>query len=45
MDFAKPFIADDPALDAALAGIMRCALGPGGAPGQVWPTPEQHQTR
>ncbi|MFC7540382.1 hypothetical protein ACFQU2_14160 [Siccirubricoccus deserti] len=43
MDFDKPIIADYPALDAGLAGFMRCALGPSGTPGQVWPLPGRHQ--
>jgi hypothetical protein len=37
MHFRKPLIPDYLALDGALTDFMRCALGPAGIPGQMWP--------
>lgn len=37
IDFNKSLLAEYPAISTSLAGFFRCALGPLGVPGQVWP--------
>jgi hypothetical protein len=37
IDFRKSLITEFPAISASSAGFFRCALGPHGVPGQVWP--------
>lgn len=41
MNFRKHLIPQYPVMRAALAAFMRCAVGPQGVPGQVWPPPAQ----
>ncbi|HEV7267830.1 MAG TPA: hypothetical protein VGN83_23430 [Falsiroseomonas sp.] len=43
MHFRKPLIPDYPALNAALASFMRCALGLVDVPGEVWPQAERRR--
>jgi hypothetical protein len=37
VDFSKSLLAEYPAISSSSAGFFRCALGPHGVPGQVWP--------